>query len=157
MMTGPSAGTRPTGVTVVRKTVGEERGTVNFIALDQKGKSGMAALWASSDPADRAEFHWRLGVPLTLLVLTVLAVPLARTEPRKGRFAGLGSAVLVYLIYANLLAAGRGWLARDQVPEVLGLWWVHGLFLVAAGLMLFVQQGLWLQWRRRFWPRESVA
>ena len=106
---------------------------------------------------DRAEFHWRLGVPLTLLVLTVLAVPLARTEPRKGRFAGLGSAVLVYLIYANLLAAGRGWLARDQVPEVFGLWWVHGLFLVLAGLMLFVQQGLWLQWRRRFWPRESVA
>ena len=130
--------------------------SVATLKLDPEAR-GMAALRASSDPADRAEFHWRLGVPLTLLVLTVLAVPLARTEPRKGRFAGLGSAVLVYLIYANLLAAGRGWLARDQVPEVFGLWWVHGLFLVLAGLMLFVQQGLWLQWRRRFWPRESVA
>ena len=73
--------------------------------------------------------HWRLGVPLTLLVLTVVAVPLAKTEPRSGRFSGLASAVLVYLIYANLLAAGRGWLERGQIPEVVGLWWVHGLFL----------------------------
>jgi len=106
------------------------------------------ALLASADPADRAEFHWRVGVPLTLLVLAVLAVPLAKTEPRKGRFAGLASAVLVYLIYANLLAAGRGWLERGQVPEVMGLWWVHGLFLAAAGLMLFFQLGLWRQWPR---------
>jgi lipopolysaccharide export system permease protein len=56
--------------------------------------------------------------------------------------------VLVYLIYANLLAAGRGWLERSQVPEVVGLWWVHALFLGAAGLMLFFQLGLWRSWRR---------
>ncbi|MDP2323366.1 MAG: LPS export ABC transporter permease LptF [Gammaproteobacteria bacterium] len=107
-----------------------------------------AELLASADLADRAEFHWRLGVPLTLLVLTVVAVPLAKTEPRSGRFSGLASAVLVYLIYANLLAAGRGWLERGQVPEIVGLWWVHGLFLTVGGLMLFFQLGLWRRWRR---------
>lgn len=100
-----------------------------------------ADLLVSAEPEDRAEFHWRLGVPLTLLVLTIVAVPLAKTEPRGGRFAGLASAVLVYLIYANLLAAGRGWLERGQVPQSLGLWWVHGLFLGAAGLMLLYQLG----------------
>jgi lipopolysaccharide export system permease protein len=114
-----------------------------------------AALLSSSDPANRAELHWRLGVPLTLLVLAILAVPLARTEPRKGRFAGLASAVLVYLIYANLLAAGRGWIERGQVPEVAGLWWVHGLFLASAGLMLVYQLGLWRQWVRG--PGRQVA
>jgi lipopolysaccharide export system permease protein len=106
----------------------------------------MQALLASSDLADRAELHWRAGVPVMLLVLTVLAVPLARTEPRKGRFAGIASAVLVYLIYANLLAAALGWLERGQVPEVIGLWWIHGLFLFAAGLMLFYQLGQWRRW-----------
>jgi lipopolysaccharide export system permease protein len=107
-----------------------------------------AALFSSSEPANRAELHWRLGPPLTLLVLAILAVPLARTEPRKGRFAGLAPAVLAYLIYANLLAAGRGWIERGQVPEVVGLWWVHGLFLAAAGGMLIHQLGLWRQWVR---------
>jgi lipopolysaccharide export system permease protein len=106
------------------------------------------ALLSSVDLKDRAELHWRLGVPLTLLGLAILAVPLAKTEPRKGRFAGLASAVLVYLIYANLLAAGRGWIERGQVPELMGLWWVHALVLAAAGMMLFFQFGLWRQWGR---------
>ena len=95
-------------------------------------------------------------MPLTLLVLAVLAVPLARTEPRKGRFAGLASAVLVYLIYANLLAAGRGWIERGQVPEAAGLWWVHGLFLAAAGVMLVYQLGLWRQWVRASGGRPAT-
>lgn len=107
-----------------------------------------AGLLGSDDAADRAELHWRLSVPLTLLVLVVLAVPLARTEPRKGRFTGVAPAVLVYVIYANLLAAGRGWLEREQVPGWLGLWWVHALFLLAAAAMLGWQQG-WLQGLRR--------
>ncbi len=99
------------------------------------------ALAASAEPAYRAELHWRLAAPLTLLVLAVLAVPLARTEPRKGRFGGIGQAVLIYLVYANLLGAGRGWLERGEVPAVLGLWWVHGVFLGAAVLMLLAQSG----------------
>jgi len=93
-------------------------------------------------------------VPVTLLVLTILAVPLAKTEPRKGRFAGIASAVLVYLIYANLLAAGRGWLERGELPAAVGLWWVHGVFLLAAALMLFQQLGLWRPFK--FWRKPPV-
>jgi lipopolysaccharide export system permease protein len=117
------------------------------VTLDREARP-TSELLASDDQADRAEFHWRLGVPLTLLVLTIVAVPLAKTEPRGGRFAGLASAVLVYLIYANLLAAGRGWLERGQVPEVIGLWWVHAVFLAGAGAMLFFQFRFWRPWRR---------
>ncbi|MCL4721923.1 MAG: LPS export ABC transporter permease LptF [Gammaproteobacteria bacterium] len=106
-------------------------------------------LIASQAPADRAELHWRIGVPLTLLILAILAVPLSRTEPRQGRFSGLASAILVYLIYANLLAAGKGWIEREQLPGFLGLWWVHALFLSAAGVLLFRHQGGWRRWRQR--------
>lgn len=109
-------------------------------------------LFRSGLPAEQAELHWRLGVPLTLLVLVVLAVPLARTEPRRGRFSGLASAVLAYVIYANLLAAGRGWLERGQLPAGAGLWWVHGLFLLAAGLMLLHQSGALRSWIGRRAP-----
>jgi lipopolysaccharide export system permease protein len=126
--------------------------TAGPVTLDPEARSTMDLL-SSADLADRAELHWRIGVPLTLLVLTIVAVPLAKTEPRNGRFAGLASAVLVYLIYANLLAAGRGWLERGQIPEIAGLWWVHGLFLLAAGLMLSVQLGWW----RRFAPARRRA
>lgn len=118
--------------------------------LPPEARSSLA-LYRGGTAEDLAELHWRIGVPLTLLVLVVVAVPLARTEPRQGRFSGLAAAVLVYVIYANLLAAGKGWLERGQVPTAAGLWWVHGVFLAAAGTMLANQQG----WLRRFqWWRR---
>ena len=116
-----------------------------------------SALLASDAPVDRAELHWRLAPVLTLLVLTIIAVPLAKTEPRRGRFSGLAAAILVYVIYANLLAAGRGWLERSQLPEYSGLWWVHGLFLVVAGMMLLVQRGTLRKWQRRWQPTGAQA
>jgi lipopolysaccharide export system permease protein len=116
--------------------------------LPPEARSSLALLRAGT-PEDLAEFHWRLGVPLTLLVLVVMAVPLARTEPRKGRFSGLAAAVLVYVIYANLLAAGKGWLERGQLPLGVGLWWVHAGFLAVAGGMLATQNGWWRRLQRR--------
>lgn len=116
-----------------------------------------ASLLASDAPVDRAELHWRLAPALTLLVLTFIAVPLAKTEPRRGRFSGLAAAILVYVIYANLLAAGRGWLERSQLPEFSGLWWVHGLFLAVTGVMLFVQRGGLRKWQRRWQPAGERA
>lgn len=121
------------------------------------GEQSTSALLASAAPVDRAELHWGLAPVLTLLVLTIIAVPLAKTEPRRGRFSGLAAAILVYVIYANLLAAGRGWLERSQLPEFSGLWWVHGLFLAVAGLMLLVQRGTLRKWQRRWQPAGAQA
>jgi len=109
-------------------------------------------LLAGGSPGDMAELQWRISVPLTVLVLTLLAVPLARTEPRRGRFSGLAPAVLIYIIYANLLGAGKVWFERGTVPALLGLWWVHLLFILVALLMLVHQEGVF----RRFFRRPSA-
>lgn len=126
----------------------------SVLKADERATS---ALLESGDPVDRAELHRRLAPPLTLLVLTVIAVPLAKTEPRRGRFSGLAAAILVYVVYANLLAAGQVWLEQDQLPDVSGLWWVHGLFLVVAALMLLAQGGKFRKWQRRWFPAGERA
>jgi lipopolysaccharide export system permease protein len=97
-----------------------------------------AQLLGSHDPRLTAELHWRLGLPVMTVVLTLLAVPLGRLRPRQGRYAHVWIAVLLFAVYANLALAGRTWLAHGKTPPVLGLWWVHGLFLAGAiaGLML---------------------
>jgi lipopolysaccharide export system permease protein len=97
-----------------------------------------AQLLGSHDPRLTAELHWRLGLPVMTVVLTLLAVPLGRLRPRQGRYAHIWIAVLLFAVYANLALAGRTWLAHGKTPPVLGLWWVHGLFLAGAiaGLML---------------------
>ena len=110
------------------------------------------ALFESSDLEDRAELQWRLSIPLMALVLTLLAVPLARLRPRQGRYARIGLAILLYFIYSNLLAAAKVWVARGVVPEVVGVWWVHAT-LVGLALLALFRQELW----RRLRPRAGVA
>jgi lipopolysaccharide export system permease protein len=105
------------------------------IASEPEAQS-LRSLVRSGEPAAVAELQWRLSVPITLLVLTLLAVPLARASPRQGRYAGLGAGVLIYISYVNLLGAARVWVQREQVPAVLGLWWVHAVFMLAALVLL---------------------
>lgn len=93
-----------------------------------------ASLMASADPKDRAELHWRIAAPVSALILVLLAVPLAHTRPRAGRYGKLVWGILLYLLYSNVLTLGQTWLAKGTVPAVVGLWWVHALFM---GLAVF--------------------
>ncbi|WP_017937309.1 LPS export ABC transporter permease LptF [Zestomonas thermotolerans] len=94
-------------------------------------------LWSSDDQRHRAELQWRLSIPLLVFVVTLLAVPLARVNPRQGRFLKLLPAILLYMGYLSLLIAMRGALDKGRIPAGLGLWWVHGIFLVIGLLLLF--------------------
>ena len=99
-------------------------------------------LFAADDPAAAAELQWRISVPIVLLVLTVLAVPLSRSAPREGRYSRVTVGILVYVIYANLLGAAKVWVEQGAVPPAIGMWWVHGLFLLAAVGLLLHQYGI---------------
>ena len=94
-------------------------------------------LWYSTDPDDRAELHWRIALPSMCVVLTMLAVPLARLRPRQGRYSRIWFAIVIYFVYSNLISAGKVWLARGLTPEVFGLWWTH----IAVALLALVILG----------------
>jgi len=95
----------------------------------------MSELFRSSDLSARAELHWRIGVPLSTLILAILAVPLSRSQPRQGRYGRVAVGLLVFIIYFNLMSAGKAWLEQGVVPLSVGIWWVHGLMLsLALGL-----------------------
>jgi len=99
-------------------------------------------LVGSPDPEDQAELQWRIAAPLSVLLLGLLAVPLAHTNPRAGRYGKLILGILAYLIYSNLLALGQAWIAKGYVSPAVGLWWVHALTAAVA---------LWLIARRVGW------
>lgn len=86
-----------------------------------------------------AEIQWRLSAPLSVLILTLIALPLSMLKPRQGRFARMLPAVILYIIYANLLFLGREWVDNGMVPPWLGMWWIHLLFFL-VGLVLLKRQ-----------------
>jgi lipopolysaccharide export system permease protein len=89
-----------------------------------------------------AELQWRISVPLTTLILGILAVPLSRSQPRQGRYGRLAVGLLVFIIYFNLLSAGKAWVEQETVPVSVGLWWVHGVMLSLALALLAYQSGV---------------
>jgi lipopolysaccharide export system permease protein len=122
------------------------------LVLDAAAKS-TGALLGSALPADRAELQWRLSWPLSLFVLSLLAVPLSRSSPREGRYARLGIALLIYIIYANLMSIARVWVEREVVADWPGIWWVHGL-VAGVGLLLLASE---LGWFMRVRPAHGAA
>lgn len=102
----------------------------------------VARLLHSSDPEEIAELQWRIGIPLSTLLLALLAVPLSKSQPREGRYGRLAIGLLVFIIYLNMLSAGKAWIESGRLSPALGLWWVHGAVLALALLLLAVQNGL---------------
>ena len=95
-----------------------------------------AELIGSADIRHQAALQWRLSIPLMVLIVTLLAVPLSRTDPRQGRYAKLLPAVMLYFTYLVMLNGLRGALESGSVPIGATLLPVHLLFLLIAALLL---------------------
>jgi lipopolysaccharide export system permease protein len=94
-------------------------------------------LWASSLISDRVELQWRIAIPLVLFTLAMIAVPLSYISPRQGRFGKVGYALLVFIVYLNLLGFTRAQLEAANLPMVINFWWVHLLFGSFAVFLLY--------------------
>ncbi|AFY18161.1 LPS export ABC transporter permease LptF [Pseudomonas sp. UW4] len=95
-----------------------------------------STLIGSEDIRMRAELQWRISLPLLVFIVTLMAVPLSRVNPRQGRFLKLLPAILLYMAYLSILIAARGALDKGKIPAAVGLWWVHGIFLtIGLGLL----------------------
>lgn len=106
-------------------------------------------LWRSPEPAHAAELQWRASLPVSALLLALLALPLSRTSRQEGRYARLLVAVLLYFLYSNGIGISRNLLERGLVPVFVGVWPVHLVMLGLALAMLYRQGG------GRFRPRRA--
>lgn len=77
-----------------------------------------------------AELHWRLSLPIMVMVATFFGVGLAKARPREGRFSNFVPALLAFLGYYLALLLNQYALVEGLVPIVFGFWGVHVLFLL---------------------------
>ena len=95
------------------------------------------ALLRDSNPLNLGELAWRIGLPLSALILALLAVPLSFVNPHAGRSLNLVMAILVYMIYNNVLSIAQAWIAQQRISLSAGLWGVHAVMLVLLLLLFF--------------------
>ncbi len=94
-------------------------------------------LLKSRNAVANAELQWRLAMPISAFVLVLLAIPLSYVEPRSGRSVNVMMALMIYVIYNNLLSIMQAWLAQGKISPSVGLWPVHLFFLLLMAYLFY--------------------
>jgi lipopolysaccharide export system permease protein len=122
-------------------------------SLDELPPKAMTslALLQSPQARHRAALVWRIGMVLGALNLTLLGLGLAASNPRRPNNWGLLAALLVFIIYFQLINLSEGWVAQEKAQPVQALLILHGSVALLALAMLYVRdEGLRLSaWLRR--------
>ena len=98
-----------------------------------------AALISSRSNGSLAELLWRISLPVSALILALLAIPLSFVNPRASRSINLVFALLTYMVYSNTVSIVQAWVSSGRLGFGTGWWIVHAAMLL---LLLF------LFWRR---------
>ena len=96
-------------------------------------------LWAQGRPEQIAELHWRMSLPIAVVLMGLFAIPLSFVNPRSGRSWNLAFAVLSYALYYNTLSIFQAYTAQGKIPGWLGLWPVH-ITMAVILVVLFYRQ-----------------
>ncbi|KLT72408.1 permease [Neisseria arctica] len=96
-------------------------------------------LIGSNNPEHQAELMWRLSLPISILILSILAIPLSYFNPRTGHTYNILFAIGFYLIYQNGLTFLRNAVEDGKLNFWIGLLPLHILMLAAALALLHVR------------------
>lgn len=115
---------------------------------DQRAKA-RTTLELLRDPTPRhlGELSWRISLPVSALLMALLAIPLSAINPRVGRSINLLVALLVYVTYSNLTSLVQAWISGEKLSFGIGAWALHAAVLALAGLLF---------WRRMTLPRRPL-
>ncbi|MBM3348993.1 MAG: LPS export ABC transporter permease LptF [Betaproteobacteria bacterium] len=114
-------------------------------------------LMQETDPnilrANFGELLWRIGLPIMALGLVLIAIPLAYVNPRLGNYTAMFYAVLIYLMYSNLLNLSQNYVAQGRVDFFVGLWPIHLLAFGLAFVLIRNRINPSVKWWQRQLPR----
>jgi len=93
-------------------------------------------LLAQPNNFNKGELLWRLALPLMCLLLMLLAIPLSFVNPRGGRSANLMIALLLFVVYSNMVSVLQAAVVQQRLSFWFAWWPLHALAAVMI-LLLF--------------------
>ena len=94
-----------------------------------------------------AELQRRLGLPISAVILVLLAIPLSFVNPRAGRSLNLIMALVIYMLYNNLISVTNTWVGQEKISASMGLLGIHVLMLLLMATLFYRKMTLF-PWRR---------
>ncbi len=106
-------------------------------------------LWRHPTTWNLSELEWRLGLPISAAVLSLMAIALSYVNPRAGRSFNLVLALVLYMIYNNMISVTNAWVGQGKMSPGIGLWGLHALMMLIAALLFYKRMNLF-SWRKVF-------
>jgi lipopolysaccharide export system permease protein len=107
-------------------------------AVTHKNTPTWALIMNPTNP-NLGELVWRFGIPLSSMILVLMAIPMSFVNPRAGRSINLGIALLTYVVYSNLLSVSVARVSQGRMEFSVGAWAVHAAMVLLL-LFLFAQR-----------------
>jgi lipopolysaccharide export system permease protein len=113
-----------------------------------------AELLSSPNRYNQAELAWRAGLVLAAINLCLLALCVARINPRGARSGQILLGLFTFIVYYNLINLGQSWIANGKAHWLAHLLTLHGSIMMAALLILSARH---LRWHWLLWPGRRSA
>lgn len=94
-------------------------------------------LWRKPTTWNLSELEWRLGLPISATVLSLLAIAMSYVNPRAGRSLNLIMAIVLYMLYSNMISVTNAWVGQGKISPGVGLVGIHGLMLTVTALLFY--------------------
>ena len=98
----------------------------------------LTQLVATPTGANLGELLWRIALPLMSLLLLLVAIPLGFVNPRGGRSSNVLIALLLYVVYSNMISVFQAGVVQGRLSLPLAWWPMH-----AAVLAMIASLFLW--------------
>ncbi|HZW12169.1 MAG TPA: LPS export ABC transporter permease LptF [Noviherbaspirillum sp.] len=123
-------------------------------------------LLANLNRFNSAELLWRISVPVMGMLLMLLAIPLSFVNPRGGRSGNLLIALLLFVIYSNMVSVFQAAVVQQKLSLSMA-WWPLHLLAALLVVVLFSWRLLinspyhpaaaWGAFKRAYFARKAAA
>ena len=99
-------------------------------------------LWSNPTTWNLSQLEWRIGLPISAAILALLAIPLSYVNPRAGRSLNLVVALVLYMVYTNMISVTNSWVGTGKISPALGLWVIHSVMLAVVVMLFYWRMSL---------------
>ena len=108
-----------------------------------------ADLYKSNNLAAQIELQWRVAPVFACFIFAIMAVPLSMINPRQGKFARLGPAIILFVCYYLAILSIRNLLNSGKIPLFPGMYIVPVIFLIFVLIPLNVDKNFLKSFRKK--------
>ena len=107
-------------------------GNVHDLAIAPTLIEGMGSidLFLQGDRKAAAELQWRLSQPISILILSIIAVILGKTSPRNAKGVNLLIGIVVFILYNNGLLVIKKAIESGELNPFIGFFGGHLVILI---------------------------